>query len=286
VTSATTSLPWQPRKLPAPLILAGLAFVVAYAQPMVTLVRDWLTDPEAGHGLLLFPVALWLAWKSGLGEAKPQPRLGLLILVGAVLLRFLSGLAAELFTMRASLLGAVLGLVVYWRGLGQVLRWWLPFALLALSVPLPDVVLGSLALPLQLKASQWGAALLELRHVPVRLAGNVIQLPGRSLFVTEACSGLRSLTALLALGLLVGGMWLRTWWGRTVLVLSAIPVAMVLNAIRIFLTGFLVYFVDPRLAEGVMHYSEGWVTFMVAFLILGAMTWVMLALERIGRRAA
>ncbi|MGH3114222.1 MAG: exosortase/archaeosortase family protein, partial [Gaiellaceae bacterium] len=85
-------------------------------------------------------------------------------------------------------------------GFGQLRRWWLPAALLALSIPIPALVTNALALPLQFKASSMGAALLDWRHVPVRLAGNVIQLPGRQLFVTEACSGLRSLTALLALG--------------------------------------------------------------------------------------
>jgi exosortase len=115
--------------------------------------------------------------------------------------------------------------------------------------------------------------------VPVRLAGNVIQLPGQSLFVTEACSGLRSLTALISLGLLVAGLWLRTPVGRALLVLSALPVAMMLNAVRIFITGFFVFYVDPRLAQGIMHYTEGWVIFVVAFAILGAMAWVVGALE-------
>jgi exosortase len=286
VTTAASSIPIALRRLPAPLILAGLAFLVAFATPLITLGRDWWSDLEAGHGLLLFPVALWLAWKRGLVDARPQPALGIVLLVGAVLLRYLSGLAAELFTMRASLLGAVLGLIVYARGWRQLVAWWLPILLIALSIPLPAVLLGSLALPLQLKASEWGATLLELRSVPVRLSGNVIQLPGRALFVTEACSGLRSLTALLALGLLVGGLWLRTWWGRSVLVLAAIPVAMALNAVRIFLTGFLVFFVDPSLAEGVMHYSEGWAMFVVAFAILGAITWLLSLLEGLLRRRA
>jgi exosortase len=144
-----------------------------------------------------------------------------------------------------------------------------------LAVPLPSVVLGSLALPLQLQASQFGAALLESRHVPVLLAGNVIHLPGRSLFVTEACSGLRSLTSLIALGVLIGGIWLRTPWLRVAIVVLAVPIAMLLNGIRIFLTGFLVYFVDPKLGDGLMHYTEGWAMFVVAFFILGAMAWLM-----------
>jgi len=268
-------------KAPAPLIVAGLAFLVCFGRPMVTLAEDWWTYPEAGHGLLLFPVAIWLAWKRGLvASPRPQHALGIALLVAAVLLRYLSGLAAELFTMRLSMLGAAMGLVVYLYGVRQLLHWWLPTLLLILCVPLPVVVMSSLALPLQLRASQWGAALLEWRHVPVRLSGNVIQLPGRVLFVTEACSGLRSLTALIALGLLIAGLWLRTLPGRVLLLLLAIPVAMALNAVRVFLTGFFTFYVDPRLAEGVMHLTEGWVIFVVAFALLGAAALVLAALEK------
>ena len=286
MTTAAAALEAPKRiRTPVPLLVAGLAFIIAFGQPMATLVRDWWSDPDAGHGLLLFPVAIWLAWRRGLTEPTPQPRLGLALLIAAVILRYLSGLAAELFTMRASLLGAALALVIYFRGYRQILRWWLPVALIALSIPLPAVVLGSLALPLQLRASEWGAALLHARHVPVRLTGNVILLPGRSLFVTEACSGLRSLTALLALGLLVGGLWLRTWWARTLLVLAAIPVAMVLNAFRVFLTGFLVFYVNPALAEGTMHLTEGWFIFLFAFAILGALSWLLASVEGLLRPA-
>ena len=268
-------------KTPAPVFIAGLAFLVCFWRPIVTLGQDWWSNPDAGHGLLLFPVSVWLAWKSGvIPEPKAQRALGLALLISAVLLRYLSGLAAELFTMRASLIGAAMGLIVYLYGVRQLVRWWLPTLLIILSVPLPAVVLGSIALPLQLMASRWGAALLEFRHVPVRLAGNVIQLPGQTLFVTEACSGLRSLTSLIALGLLVAGLWLRRPWLRLLLVLLAIPVAMLLNAVRVFVTGFLVFYVDPKLAQGVMHLTEGWVIFVVAFAILGAIAFVLTSIER------
>lgn len=260
----------------SPYLVAALAFAVLFWDPMRTLVRDWWNDPEAGHGLLLGPLALFLAYKSGLvSAARPQVWLGIAIIVAAVALRYMSGLAAELFTMRISMLMAVAGMIVYFAGVRQVMHWWLPLTLLVLSVPLPSVVLSSLAFPLQLEASQLGAALLESRHVPVRLAGNVIQLPGRTLFVTEACSGLRSLTALIALGVLIGGLWLRSPILRALLVAITIPVAMMLNGIRIFLTGFLVYFVDPALGEGFMHYTEGWVIFAIAFVLLGATAWTL-----------
>jgi exosortase len=227
-------------------------------------------------------------WRRGLLEdRKAQPRLGAALLAGAVLLRYVSGLAAELFTLRISFLAAIGALIVFYFGVRQLRHWWLPAALLLLSVPLPSVVIGSLALPLQLQASQFGAALLESRHVPVVLSGNVIHLPGRSLFVTEACSGLRSLTSLLALGVLIGGLWLRSPWLRLGLVLLAVPIAMFLNGVRIFITGFLTYFVNPALGEGLMHYTEGWALFAVAFILVGAVAWVFTHAEHLyyGRRA-
>jgi exosortase len=260
--------------------VGGLAFFIAFGEPLARLVMDWWSVPEASHGLLLAPVAVWLAWKQGVvKDPVAQPRLGLALLVAAVVLRFAAGLAAELFTMRLSMFMAVAGLVIYRLGVRQILKWWLSGALLLLSIPLPEVVLGTLALPLQLKASQWGAALLKMRNVPVLLSGNVLRLPERTLFVTEACSGLRSLTALLSLGLLIGGLWLRTPLARAVLALAALPVAMVLNAVRIFLTGFLVHFVNPALAEGLLHYTEGWVIFVVAFGILALLAWTLTRAE-------
>ncbi len=271
----------EPGVLPAPrpwlpLAIGALAFVVAFAHPAWTLGRDWLTDPEAGHGLLLAPLALYLAWRSGVvGRGRGRPLAGLVVLAGSLVLRCLSGLAAELFTMRLSMLGALAGLVIFVWGWGQLKRWWLPALLLLFSIPLPVLLTSALALPLQLQASRIGAALLSWRQVPVLLSGNVINLPGRSLFVTEACSGLRSMTALLALGVLVGGLWLRTPLMRLLLVLSALPVAVLLNGVRVFLTGFLVFFVDPKLGDGFMHLTEGWLIFVVAFAFIGAIGWVL-----------
>jgi exosortase len=176
--------------------------------------------------------------------------------------------------MRASIIMALVGLTVFHYGIRQVIHWWLPFTLASLSVPLPELVTQSLALPLQFRASRMGATLLEMRHVPVRLTGNVIRIPGHELFVTEACSGLRSLTALLSVGVLMSAMTLRTWVGRVALVLLAIPIAIVVNGVRVFLTGFLVFFVSPALGEGFMHITEGWLLFLVSLASLAVIAWI------------
>jgi exosortase len=277
--STPAELPRDSSRL-APLLFAAIAFAILFAKPAGLLASDWWNDPDAGHGLLLAPLAVWLGWKRGLVAGQPQRVHGVLLLVGGVALRYLSGLAAELFTMRLSMVIAALGLILFFLGYRQLRAWWLPVTLVILSIPIPAVLTSSLALPLQLTASHWGAALLKIRHVPVELSGNIIRLPGRDLFVTEACSGLRSLTALLSLGVLVGGLWLRHPASRVLLITLAIPVAMLVNAFRVFLTGFLVYWVDPKLGEGFMHLSEGWLLFVVAFVILGAFTWAVAGVER------
>ncbi len=257
-----------------PLLATAVTFVFLFAKPIALLVRDWWNLPEAGHGLLLAPVALFLAWRAGIvPNSRPQRALGLTLLVIAVLIRCAAGLAAELFTMRASIVMALGAITIYQFGFRQVLHWWLPFALLCLSIPLPELVTQALALPLQFRASQMGAALLEMRNVPVRLSGNVILLPGRQLFVTEACSGLRSLTALLSMAVLLGALMLRSPVSRAALIVLAIPVAIVINGVRVFLTGFLVFFVSPSFGEGFMHLTEGWLLFLVSLSVLAAFTW-------------
>ena len=263
-----------------PIALCAVFFVVLFAKPAQLLALDWWNDPEAGHGLLLAPVAIWLAWQKGLlPNRQGNPGLGLAIIVSAVVVRVLSELAAELFTMRISMVGAGVGLVVFAAGVRQALAWWLPSLLLGLSVPLPDLIISSIALPLQFKASQMGAALLEWRGVPVQLTGNVILLPGHRLFVTEACSGLRSLTALLALGVLIGGLWLRRPVTRILLLAVAIPIAIAINGVRVFLTGFLVFFVDPKLGDGFMHMTEGWLLFLVSFVMVSLTAWLIRTAE-------
>lgn len=263
-----------------PLAATTVAFALLFASPAIGLAQDWWNDPEAGHGLLLAPLAVWLAVRAPRVDSRPNLLLGCAILLVAVVLRYAGGIAAEFFTMRVSMLVALAGLVVVHLGVRQALAWWLPFTLLALSIPLPQVVLGTLALPLQLVASKIGAAMLEARHVPVALAGNVIRIPGRELFVTEACSGLRSMTALLSLGVLLGAMVLRHPASRVAFLLMALPVAILVNAIRVFLTGFLVYFVDPALGDGFLHLSQGWLLFVVSFALLGGIALLGGRLER------
>ena len=152
----------------------ALMFAILFAKPAQLLGDAWWNDPNNGHGLLLAPLSLWFAYKSGIrADAVPQRLLGVAIIVAAVVFRYAADLAAELFVMRGSMIMALAGLVVFFAGFRQLLHWWLPFTLVSLCVPIPEVVLNSVALPLQFTASKLGAALLEWRkqHPDVNVTG-------------------------------------------------------------------------------------------------------------------
>ena len=285
--------PRQPavdKALWVPLGLALAFFAALYAKPAYLLVRDWTNfdNPDSGTGLLLAPLAFYFAYQTGIkGERKPAIVLAVVFLLTAIGLRFVSDLAAELFTMRVSMLIGAAGVILWFFGLRQLLAWWLPFVLLGLAIPLPELVISKLTAPLQLIASRIGATLIEARHIPVLLNGNVIRIPGHDLFVAEACSGLRSLTALVNLGVLLGAMLLGKPWSRVTLLVLAVPMAIMINGFRIFLTAFLVYFVSPEAGSGFMHTTEGWLMFVIAFASLGAVASVLLFIEgKLARRPA
>src|SRR5262245_8293619 len=97
-----------------PVIVTALLFVGLFGSVFVELAKDWWQLPEAGHGLLLAPVGIWMAWKRGIhADAKPNHLLGLIAIILAVLIRCAAGLAAELFSMRASMVMALGGITIY-----------------------------------------------------------------------------------------------------------------------------------------------------------------------------
>lgn len=267
----------------APVITAsvvGAVFLAVFGPTLVDLFRDWTVSAEYGHGFLLLPIGGYLAWRYREPGSDPARWLGLITLAGGVMAFLLGVLAAEYFTRRAAVLMCLAGLVLYYRGWGQLRAWWLPFALLAFTIPLPEVVLNSLTLPLQLLASEIAVALLESRHVPVALSGNIILLPGQELFVAEACSGLRSLSALLGLTLLIGGTVLRTFPTRVVLLLLAIPAAIAANALRVFATGFGAYYMGPEVTHGTLHTVAGALVFLLPLGLVGVATLPLRRVER------
>jgi exosortase len=126
-----------------------------------------------------------------------------------------------------------------------------------------------LTVPLKSTASEIAVGLLNVTGVPTYLDGSVIQLPGaESLLVADACSGIRSLISLISLAVLASLLWKRHWVLKIATVVAAVPIAIVVNGLRIWLTGYLTVKVGPEAAEGAFHLLEGFVLFAVAGLLL------------------
>lgn len=285
---------WQPF-----LIAAALAFV--YAAVLARLGLTWWTDENYSHGLLVPFVIGYIVYLE-FDELEKSVTKPLIFLGGALTLfalaMLLGGtLGAELFTQRVSFLVMLAGIVVYFFGARTVKSLAAPFALLLFSIPIPQIIFNKIAFPLQIYASQmavWGIRLFE---IPSIRKGNVIEiLPDGAtqiiaLEVVEACSGIRSLMTLVTLALVLAYFtrtknraaedktfgFLRNFdfWRTIVLMLSAIPIAIVTNAARVTATGILTYYYGRRAAEGTLHEASGWLVYVAALGLLLALNFVL-----------
>lgn len=261
---------------PQPVVWAALAALLGaaawlYWSVAPRLVRQWANDDDYTHGFLILPLALYFVWsdRERLARLPVRPALAGAFLLALGLGMLVVGTAgAELFLQRTSFVVVVAGLV--WLILGGA---WLralafPLAFLLFMVPLPAIVMNAVAFPLQLFAAQTATVCLQAVGIPVLREGNVIALANTTLEVAEACSGIRSLQALLALGAVYGYFTQRSIWKRWALLVLSVPIAIAANALRVSGTGLLAHYFGSEMAQGFYHSFAGWIVFVVAFLML------------------
>ncbi len=287
------SLSINPQKIWQPALIAtALAFL--YASVLAKLGFDWWTDENYSHGLLVPFVIGFIVWTElgALKKAAGKPQIlpgGALVLLA--LLMFSGGsLGAELFTQRISLFVMLAGIVVYFFGARILKSLAVPFLLLLLAIPIPQIIFNKIAFPLQIWASQWAVWGIRLFEVPTVRKGNVFEILPRgatqviALEVVEACSGIRSLMTLMTLALILayftrakrdfterensGFLRNSDFWRTLILMFSAIPIAVLTNAARVSATGILTYYYGRQATESAWHTVSGWLVYLVALLLL------------------
>jgi len=257
--------------------MAGLAMVTSagtlYAPVVAKLVHDWWEIPDYSHALLVAPLAAFLAWqrRGELARTTVKPSsAGLAIVLVSLVLLMVGRLGVELFLTRASLIGFVAGTIVFlfgWRHL-RVLAF--PLALLLLTIPVPSIVITRLTLSLQLFASRVAELVLVALGIPVLREGNVLVLPTVKLQVAEACSGIRSLMALVTLALIVARFSDTRWRVRAVILASAVPIAVLVNGMRVAASAIAAHWYGLVAVQGFVHELMGWLMFLVAFALMAA----------------
>ena len=244
---------------------------------------------------------------------RPSTIWGLAAVVFALLALWAGTAGAELFMQRTSLVLMLAGTILYFWGFSLLRLLIVPLFLLLLAIPIPSIVFNKIAFPLQLFASRCAVWAMAVFDIPVLRQGNVIELmplgahETKKLEVVEACSGIRSLMTLVTLavvfayfthpraggsgesgtpqtpasgiaGLIKSGLSRMTtygFWRSTLIVLSAIPIAIFTNALRVSGTGILARYYGTRVADGFFHSFSGWVIYVVAFLMLFGVGWIL-----------
>jgi exosortase D (VPLPA-CTERM-specific) len=232
--------------------------------------------PEFSHG----PVIPVLSFYMFLRELKavppvPEPVAGRwpgVALVGLALLVAVAGnLAGIDHLVFYALIVWVAGLVLTGFGWTRGKAFWPSVLHLVFMLPLPQFLYWKLSTALQLVSSAVGVELVRAAGVPVFLDGNVIDLGIYKLQVAEACSGLRYLFPIMSFTYVFAVLYRGPVWHKLVLLFSAVPLAIAMNAVRIGVIGILVDRHGIAQAEGFLHAFEGWVIFLACIAILFGM---------------
>jgi exosortase len=251
-------------------VIIVLLTAFLYLATLLDMANDWWTETAWSQGILLPPLALYIAWlrrAQTLSLPVQKDSRGLLV-TGAACLMFTAGrLASEFFVARLSFVILLVGLTMTFWGLPRLKTLAFPFLLLATMVPLPVIVYNAVAGPLQLLASDMATRIAQMLGVSVFRDGNIIQLAGTSLGVAEACSGLNSLSALLVGSLLLGYLLLSRISTRILLFAFSIPLAIGVNIIRVAGTAVLADY-NQDFALGFYHMFSGWLVFVAGFALL------------------
>ena len=267
--SPSVSLPKSQLRFIGPLgVLAALC--LAYAPVLTELARDWIRDANYHHGFLIPLISAYLVWnyRQDLRQASRSPSIiGLAGILVAAALLILGSAGAEVFTQRVSFLVLLASLVLFLYGRQHFRMLLFPIALLFLAIPLPYVIYYGLTAPMQTLAAKIAVFGLQIVGVPALGQGNMIHLPATSLEVAEACSGIRSLYAFLAVGALVAYATSVPLIGRLVIFLLAIPLSVAGNAARVWGTGLGAHFVGPEAAHGTVHELFGVFVFVISLVV-------------------
>jgi exosortase len=263
------------------ILYAGAASALAFGifgPILYYMFLHWGKVDDYSHGFLVGPLALYFAWerRHDLRRANIRPSWwGLIPLAVGSLALMIGRLGVELTAMRASFVLTLIGLQILLLGRDVFRILAFPLLFLFFMVPLPQSFVNVVAFPLQLIAADFAVETLHLLHIPALREGNIIHLVDTQLFVAEACAGLHSLMALGMLAVLFAYYFRKNRTEQVIIVASAIPIAIFVNAFRVALTGYLAHRIGSAAAEGLIHQTEGIFTFGLAFGLLLVEAWLL-----------
>jgi len=245
------------------------------------------------HILLILPISITLIvleWKKQAWKPVPSIRAGSLVLVVAVLIG-VGGLRwgrADIFTGDVRLAIEMLALVTWWIGSfvacfgGRVFRACVfPLFFLLWLIPMPEIALNHIVALLQIGTASLTRLMLATVGVPVVQDGTILTIPGLRLEIAQECSSIRSSMMLIVSSMVMSYVLLRSYWGRGVVILAALPLAIFKNGLRVFTLAVLGAYVSPEVLNSPLHHQGGVLFLAVSLLGIFALIWLMGKAERV-----
>lgn len=258
------SVKWQTIAL---VLMWGLAFIPVFPDMVV----DWFSHTDNSHALLVPLISLYFVWAKRHEIYRSEIStswLGLGIMIVSLIIYLLSYAGGIAVFSRLMMISSLIGLLWYFLGTPIIRLMAFPLCFLFFMVPIPITLLGLVAFPLQLIATKISANLIQFCSIPVYREGNMLFFLQTQLEVAEACSGIRSIMSLTMLSVVFSYVSSGRWWINAILILSALPVAMTANIIRVSGTGVLAHFFGGQVARGFLHEFSGLVVFVFGLVVL------------------
>jgi exosortase D (VPLPA-CTERM-specific) len=248
-------------------------FVISYLPVFQKLLIRWSTEDNS-YCYLIVPLFFYFLWERRcnfrLWEFSWSPW-GLLPIFFSTSLIFLGEIGSVETLMYVGIWGNLVGFALTLYG-WRIKFIAFPLIILFFLVPLPPFLNRMLTFKLKIAASVLSADMLRIAGISVFQEGNILDVGIDKLQVVDACSGLRSFMSLVFVSIIIGYFVVKAWWRKTILLLMILPLSILLNGFRIFVTGWLTVNGNRELAQSLIHDFWGLLVFMMAcaFLVLAA----------------
>ncbi|PIP43187.1 MAG: exosortase A [Deltaproteobacteria bacterium CG23_combo_of_CG06-09_8_20_14_all_60_8] len=259
------------------------AFILAFLPVWQGLLHTWLNSEDYSHGVFIVPISLAILWwrRDKLAAQPLSSSWWRFPWVVLAILLYLLGNQAEITTLASySMLFFLVASVWFLFGKEVLRAASFPLFLLMFMIPIPAQIYTTLTVPLQLFVSKVSVGLAAQVGISIYREGNVIQLPGQSLQVVQACSGLRSIVSLLGLSLLFAYFTLKSNALRALLFMLGIPVAILVNIVRVLIMIIGFYYFHYDLSTETLHTVFGTAVFVIALLFIATIRGVLAHWDR------
>lgn len=259
------------------LAILAAVLIFAYFGTFVSLIREWSVRDDYSHGFLIPFISVYFAWakRERLKRLQIQPGIlsGLSILVIGVMMLIAGDTGGVEAVKQTSLLVTLPGLVLLLGGAQFLRALLLPLAYLILMIPpVLDALIGWMHWPFQLFAVKTAAILLSAISIPVFHHAQFLELPNATIDVANACSGVRYLISIIAIGIPLAVFTQKTITRRILLIALSILVGIIANPMRIALIGVWAY-KTGEVTHGPLHVFQGLFISIIALIFLFAFAW-------------